>query len=173
MFNAVLAWFAVEICFGHELKVMLCYEFYGMPGVYWLAIYPCFSLLLGVHHPAIVLHFSAASILWDTAYCYRWVWCLSVTQLNSAVHAVCAVSFVVAFVKSLWPFVCCYVGSAYFNHVQNDMCQLGPWLALIGLVSAISWYVCPHHFVPCISSADALADWIELTVIIDLYYESS
>jgi len=33
------------------------------------------------------------------------------------------------------------VFSAYFEHVQNDMCQLGPWLALIGLVSAISWYL--------------------------------
>jgi len=58
----------------------------------------------------------------------------------------------------------CVVVSAYFDHVQNDMCQLGPWLSLIGLVSAISWYQHQLHVNCCYLLATETAIYSALFV---------
>jgi len=47
--------------------------------------------------------------------------CLSVTQLNLAVRAVCAASFGAAFVKLLWP---CYKNNSQYKSNKKNLVSL-------------------------------------------------
>jgi len=52
--------------------------------------------------------------------------CLSVTQLNSAVHAVCVGSFGAVFAKSFWPLVLYTAQDVFFSFIH--LCgQFGTW----------------------------------------------